>query len=127
MGRRGVDPRRMKKWKRKVLDIIVSPLKTNRGNPRHYEFKLECGHTMFKFHGANTSVKLFIFFKKIGEVTTYCHDCYRGFPPSPKCEKTQMPIGFMPRNKCRDCEEDSECFDKLREWKAFRLNMKGSK
>lgn len=128
MGRKGIDPRRMKKWKRLVLNVFVSPEKTSRGNPKFYEFMLECGHTVFKYHCANTSVHVFTFVKKLGEVVLYCHSCFLGFSQAPKCEKQpDMPINFMPRHECRDCEKDDECTMTYREWEEFRKTERASK
>jgi len=118
-------PVRSKLFMRKIVKVETSAELTKRGNPRHYTFTLECGHTRREFHGPYSVVRAAAFdiLTKEGEqpdLKMHCYDCASEKTPSPKCEKTQLPIGIMPylgycKQKCSD-DQIQKCAKAYQEW-----------
>ncbi len=94
---------------RRILRITPSADKTIRGNPRRYEFLLECGHTSYEPHGPYSVVRYGILaVNPDAEIMKHCYQCARGKPMSPKCPKTKLPIGVMTFGYCRDHCDDAQ-------------------
>lgn len=115
-------PIRGKRFMRQILRISPSADKTIRGNPRHYYFLLECGHTSYEYHGPYTLVRCFLLqTNPDAKLMKHCDDCARGRPPSPKCPKTNLPLGIVPIRYCREhCNEEQRiiCHKAYAQWKA---------
>jgi len=105
---------------RRIIRIIPSVQKTRRGNPEHYEFLLECGHRSYEFHGPYSFVRYCVLaVNPKAEIMKHCYQCAKGREPSPKCSKTNLPIGFMPLVYCIDnCNDEirMKCLKEFLEW-----------
>jgi len=107
------------------VKVDISLDKTQRGNPKHYIFTLECGHTRTEFHGPYSFVRAaaFALLMKEGkesDLKMHCYDCAAGRKPSPKCEKTQLPLGIVTLKACETCSSEQlrKCAKAYEQWKS---------